>query len=226
MAKTNTSRRDEQRVAVIGLGRFGASLAAELVAQGVEVVGMDGDPAIVQRYADDFSNVVVVDSTDPNALNQLGISTFDHVVVGIGTDLEASVLTTSVLLDAGIADIWAKATSRQHARILERVGAHHVVLPEHEMGERVAHLVADRRMLDYVEFDEDFAMSKAPAPKDLIGVDLKSAGVRTLYDVTIVAMKHEGEEFSFAGLDRVIREGDILIVAGRRRALDRFAALD
>ncbi|EGD53669.1 potassium channel family protein [Gordonia neofelifaecis] len=211
------------RVAVIGLGRFGASLAVELVEQGVEVLGLDGDPALVQKYADEVSDSAVVDSTDPQALKQLGVETFDHVVVGIGSDLEGSVLTVSALLDIGVADIWAKAISRQHARILERIGAHHVVLPEHEMGARVAHLVIDRRMLDYVEFDDDFAMAKAPAPRDLVGFDLKSSKIRTNYDVTIVAVKRRGAEFTFAGLDTVVHEGDVLIVAGHRRALARFA---
>lgn len=211
---------------MIGLGRFGASLAAELVKQGVEVLGMDSDPALVQRYADDLSSAAVVDSTDARALAQLSVETFDHVVVGIGTYLEASVLTTSALLDAGCTDVWVKATSRQHARILERLGAHHVVLPEHEMGERVAHLVMDRHMLDYVEFDEHFAMAKVPAPQNLVGVNLRDSNVRTDHEVTIVAAKHGDDEFTFVGLDHVIRASDTLIVAGRRRALARFAARD
>ncbi len=220
MARKNTSR----RVAVIGLGRFGASLAAELTNQRVDVVGLDSDPALVQRYADELTNSAIVDSTDHIALTQLGIDTFDHVAVCIGTDLEASILTTSALTDLGVTDIWAKATSRQHGRILERIGAHHVVLPEHDMGERVAHLVTGRRMLDYVEFDNEFAMAKSPAPRELFGADLKSSRVRSRYGVTIVAVRHPGDTYQFAGLDTVINDGDLLIVSGPTHAVERFAA--
>lgn len=223
-AKRRKPQAHDTSVAVIGLGRFGASLAAELMSENVDVLGLDRSPDIVQRYADDFTNIAVVDSTDPVALKQLGLDAFDHVVVGIGSDLESSVLTTSVLVELGIRNVWVKATSRQHGRILERVGAHHVVLPEHDMGERVAHLVLGSRMLDYVEFDHSFAMAKAPTPSELVGIDLKSSRVRSRYDVTIVAVQHVGGSFDFADLDTVIAEGDVLIVAGRTRAVERFAA--
>lgn len=223
MARFRRTRDDERRVAVIGLGRFGASLAIELVNQGVEVLAMDSDPALVQRYSDDLPNAAVIDSTDPQALRQLGVETFDHVIVCIGADLEASVLTTSVLADLEVPDIWAKALSRQHGSILTRVGAHHVVLPEHEMGERVAHLVIDRRLLDYAEFDHEFAMGKSSVPRDLVGLDLKSSRVRSTYGVTIVAIKKGDGAFEFAGVDTVVHEDDVLIVAGPRRAVERFA---
>jgi trk system potassium uptake protein len=141
-------------VVVIGLGRFGGSLARELAEHGSEVLGIDSDPRIVQQYADDLTH------TDEQALRQLGVPDYQHAVVGIGTDLESSILTTSLLVDFGIPQIWAKATSRQHGRILERMGAHHVVLPEHDMGERVAHL-ATGRMLDYIEFEDDYAAEGA-----------------------------------------------------------------
>ncbi len=213
-----------RRVAVIGLGRFGASLAAELVREGVDVVGFDSDPGTVQRYTDDLPNSAIVDSTDPAALVQLGVADFDHVAVCIGSDLEASILTVSAVADLGVTDLWAKATSRQHGRILERVGAHHVVLPEHDMGERVAHLVTGRRMLDYIEFDEEFAIAKAPAPRELFGVTLKSSRVRNRFGVTIVAVRRPGGGYEFAGLDTVIGEDDLLIVSGPVRSVERFAA--
>lgn len=166
----------------------------------------------------------MVDSSDPQALRQLGVDSFDHVAVCIGTDLEASILATTAVLDFGVPDVWAKATSRQHGQILERLGAHHVVLPEHEMGERVAHLVMGRRLLDYVEFDDSFAIAKAPAPQELVGLDLSSSGVRTRYAVTVVAVQHAGGSFTFAGLDTVIRDGAVLIVSGPTDAVESFAA--
>ena len=142
------NKRSGTRVVVIGLGRFGASLGRELCGHGSEVLGLDTDAHRVQRYADELTHTAIVDSTDVDALAQLGVPDFGHAVVAIGSDLESSILTTSLLSDFGIENIWAKATSRQHGKILERVGAHHVVLPEHDMGERVAHLVTGGRLRD------------------------------------------------------------------------------
>ncbi len=156
----NTTRpQTPSRVVVIGLGRFGSSLARELARRGYEILGIDADPRRVQVLADDLTHAVVADTTDEDALRQLDVPDFERAVVGIGSNLEASILTTSLLVDFGIPSIWAKALNHQQARILERVGAHHVVLPEHDMGERVAHLVTGR-MLDFIAFDDDYAIIK------------------------------------------------------------------
>lgn len=225
MARTSgkTPQVPTTRVAVIGLGRFGGSLARELVEHGSEVLGIDSDPRIVQQYSDDLTHTAVANTTDEQALRQLGVPEFRHAVVGIGTDLESSILTTSLLVDFGVEHIWAKAISRQHGRILERIGAHHVVLPEHDMGERVAHLVTGR-MLDYIEFEDDYAMVKTLAPDEAVGQPLSTSGLRTKYEVTVVAIKRPSHDFTYATADTVIDQGDILIVAGRTRAVERFAA--
>lgn len=212
------------RVVVVGLGRFGGSLARELVAHGSQVLGIDSRPAIVQRYADDLTHTAVADTTDETALRQLGVPDFRRAVVAIGTDLEASILTTALLVDFAVPHIWAKATSRQHGRILHRVGAHHVVLPEHDMGERVAHLVTGR-MLDYIEFEDDYAMVKTAAPAQAIGVPLGQSRLRTHHGVTVVAIKRPGHDFTYATADTVVQDGDILIVAGRTNQVETFADL-
>ncbi|UJW28646.1 TrkA family potassium uptake protein [Saccharothrix sp. AJ9571] len=212
------------RVVVIGLGRFGSSLARELTAHGSQVLGIDSRAALVQRYADDLTHSAVADTTDETALRQLGVPDFQRAVVAIGTELEASILTTALLVDFGIPHIWAKATSRQHGRILERMGAHQVVLPEHEMGERVAHLVTGR-MLDYIEFEDDYAMVKTLAPAGAIGVPLGESRLRTHHEVTVVAIKRPGHDFTYATADTVVKRGDVLIVAGRTRAVETFADL-
>jgi trk system potassium uptake protein TrkA len=212
------------RVVVIGLGRFGGSLARELAAHGSQVLGIDSRPAIVQRYADDLTHTAVADTTDETALRQLGVPDFQRAVVAIGTELEASILTTALLVDFAIPHIWAKAISRQHGRILERVGAHHVVLPEHEMGERVAHLVTGR-MLDYIEFEDDYAMVKTAAPTEAVGIPLGQSRLRTHHGVTVVAIKRPGHDFTYATADTVVRDGDILIVAGRTNQVETFADL-
>jgi trk system potassium uptake protein TrkA len=212
------------RVVVLGLGRFGTSLALELVYRGIEVLGIDSDARIVQRHADELTYAAVADTTDPEALRQLDVPDYERAVVGIGNDLEASILTTAVLVDLGLPDIWAKAVSRQHGRILERIGAHHVVLPEHDMGERVAHLVTGR-MIDYIEFDEDFAMAETAAPSGIVGRPLSDTAVRSRHHVTVVAIKRPGQSFTYATGDTVVRPGDLLIVSGRIEDVESFANL-
>ncbi len=214
----------DTRVAVIGLGRFGSSLALELVSRGWEVLGIDSDSRLVQKLADDLTHAVVADSTDQEALRQLGVQEFRRAVVGIGGDLEASILTASLLVDLGIPNIWAKAVSRQHGKILERVGVHHVVSPEFDMGERVAHLVTGR-MLDYIEFEEQFALIKTRAPAEAVDRPLKDSQLRVRYGVTVVGVKRPGEDFVHATPETVIHEGDVLIVAGNTASAERFAEL-
>ncbi|MDA3649343.1 TrkA family potassium uptake protein [Saccharopolyspora indica] len=213
------------QIVVIGLGRFGSSLAGELVRRGAEVLAIDSRPTVVQRHADELTHTAVADTTDPESLRQLGVHQFSRAVVAIGTELEASILTTSLLVDFGIPNIWAKATSRQHGRILERVGAHHVVLPEHEMGKTTAHLVMGR-MLDYIELeDEHYALAKTRAPAEAMGRPLGDTRVRSKYGVTVVAIKQPGQAFTYATAETVVHEGDILVVAGSSDQVERFAEL-
>lgn len=221
MAKKQSS---ENRAVVIGLGRFGGSLALELVKGETEVLALDRSERLVDDYADDLTHVAVVDCTDAEALRQLDVHHFPRAVVAIGADLEASILCTSVLADFGVPNIWAKALSRQHARILERVGAHHVVLPEHDMGERVAHLVMGR-MLDYIEFEDDYAMVKTLAPREGVGRPLGESELRRKYGITVVSIKRRGEGFTYATAETEVRHGDLLIVAGKAEDTERFAEL-
>lgn len=207
---------------VLGLGRFGGSLALELAQRGSEVLGLDNDQATVQHLSDELTHAAVADTTDVDVLGQLGVGDFARAVVGIGTHLEASILTTAALVDLNIPHIWAKAVSRQHGRILERVGAHHVVLPEHDMGERVAHLVTGR-MLDYIEFEDDFAMVKTVAPAELVDRPLGETGLRTRHGITVVGVKRPGEAFTYATQDTELNRGDVIIVSGRIDQVESFA---
>jgi trk system potassium uptake protein TrkA len=215
----------DSKVAVLGLGRFGHSLAMELMRRGWDVLGIDSNPGIVQKTGDEFTHVAAADCTDPQALEQLGLGQFSRAVVGIGTDLEASILATSNLVDAGVPNIWARATTRQHGQILERIGAHHVVLPEHEMGERVAHLVTGR-MMDFIAFDSDYALIKTLAPTVVGGVPLGESLVRSKYGVTVVGIKRPGADFTHATAETVVQPGDVIIVTGKTRAVETFAELE
>jgi trk system potassium uptake protein TrkA len=211
-----------EAVVVIGLGRFGSALALELVREGTEVMAIDSRPELVQRMAGKLTHVAVADSTDVEALQELGVSEFRRAVVAIGSDIEASILTTSLLVEMGIPNIWAKAVSDQHGHILGRVGAHHVVFPEHDMGERVAHTVQGR-MLDFIEMDDDFAMIKTVAPRSIIGVPLGESGLRRKYGITVVAVKHSAGDFTYSTAQTVLAHGDVIFVFGRTEQIERFA---
>lgn len=212
-------------VAVIGLGRFGQALAMELVAAGTDVLGIDRNGQIVEKMAGLLTHVVSADSTDEDALRQLGVDEFDRVVVGMGTDLESSILTASVLKNLGVRDIWAKAISAPHQRILEQIGIDHVVRPEHDTGRRIAHLVAGR-MLDYIEFEDGYAIVKMRAPEMCQGRTLEEAGVRRKYGVTVVGVKRRGEDFTHAVPSTTVHPGDLVIVSGDRRKVEKFADLN
>lgn len=210
-------------VLVVGLGRFGSALALELSRGGTEVLAVDPNPVLVQRMAGSLERVVTADPTDPQVLDEIGAAEFHNAVVAIGGDQSPSILTTSLLSDLGIPNIWAKAMNSLHARILSRVGAHHVVFPEKETGERVAHLISGR-MLDYVEIDANWVLAKARPPKYLVGVPLGESGLRAKHHVTVVSVRKEGTDaFVHADLSTVLSYGDDIVVVGRPRDVESFA---
>lgn len=139
--------RRSRSILVIGLGRFGGAVAEALVGRGYEVLAVDSDPERVQTFSTKLMDVFEADSTNEAALERLGAREFDKAVVAIGTDIKASILTTSSLSDLGVEDIWARAVSEAHAGILTRVGAGHVVFPEKDMGKQLARLVSGK-MID------------------------------------------------------------------------------
>jgi trk system potassium uptake protein len=210
-------------VVVIGLGRFGANVAEALVQLGHDVLAIDSDADTVQSLSGTLPHVVQADATDAETLKQLGVGDFAHAVVSIGQNLETSVLTVLNLSQMGMKNIWAKANNPPHGRIAERVGAHHVVYPEADMGERVAHLVTGK-MIDFIEFDDGFAIAKTRAPRETLGKTLADSAVRQRHSVTVVGIKRRHQDFIYAKADTVVQAGDLLIVAGATREVERFAA--
>ncbi len=209
----------------MGLGRFGGAVATELVRLGFEVLGIDGDGERIQEHADLLTHAVQADATNEEALRQLGLADFRYAVVGIGSDIEASVLATAALVDLNVANIWAKAVSAPHGRILERVGAHHVIFPEHDMGHRVAHLVGGR-IIDWFQLDEDFAMVETVVPTELAGRSLGEAGLRARFGVTVVCIKPAGRSFTYATADTVLEKDAVVVVAGPSKDAEHFGRLD
>ncbi len=213
---------DGSGVLVIGLGRFGSALAITLERLGHEVLAVERSARLVQHFSGRFP-LVEADATNPESLSQISARDFAAAVVGVGTSLEASMLITGNLVDLGMRQIWAKATSPEHARILTRIGAHHVVFPEADAGNRVAHLVSGK-LLDYIEVEGDFTIVKMRPPRETQGFDLAQSKVRTRYGVTVLGVKPPGEEFVYATPETRVQADDILIVAGHPELLERFAS--
>lgn len=212
-------------VLVVGLGRFGAATAGELDKLGRDVLAIDADAARVQKWADRVRHTAVLDARDANALAQIGAADFSIAVVATGSSIEASVLITTNLVDLKVPQIWAKAISESHGKILTRIGAQRVIYPEREAGERVAHLVSGR-MIDFIRFDDDFALVKMYPPKPIRGLSLVDSGVRTKYNITVVGVKSPGKPFTYATENTVVSNHDLIIVSGTNEDIERFAALD
>ena len=193
---------------VIGLGRFGSAVAATLDRLGREVLAVESNPAIVRQWTGRIP-LIEADATDMEALEQLGATEFGTAVVGVATSLEASVLITGNLVDLETPQIWAKAISRAHGRILRRIGAQHVVYPEFDAGQRAAHLVSGR-MLDYIEMEKG-------------GFTIGQSKVRSRYGITVFGLMSPGEPFEYATPDTLVSAEDVLVVGGDAALLERFA---
>ncbi len=213
----------EDAVLVVGLGRFGSALAEVLERGGHEVLAVDGDPALVQEWSGRLTHVVQADATSEAAMRQVGAQEFSTAVVAIGTHIEASLLSASVLVDLRVRDVWAKAITAAHGKILERIGVQHVVYPERDAGQRAAHLITGA-LIDFIEFDDGFAIVKMRAPVEMHDRTLAQAGLRSRYGVTIVGVKRPGQDFTYAQADTVVCAGDLLIVSGKTERVERFAA--
>ncbi|MEU5784954.1 potassium channel family protein [Micromonospora lupini] len=215
-------RSDGSGIVVIGLGRFGCHLAGALTRMDREVLAIDRDPDQVQRFSTQLGRVVQADATEEGALRQLGVTGFGRAVVAIGASVEASVLTVLALVELGLPQIWARATSQKHAKILSSVGAHHVIFPEAETGDRVAHLIVSR-LLDFIEFDDDFAIATVRVPQSLVGRTLLDLRPDERYGVRVIGAKVPGERFRYASDDTELPQGGVLVVEGGIEQVQRFA---
>lgn len=215
-----------KQFAVIGLGRFGVSVAKSLYMQGYDVLAVDSDEERIQKFTDEVTHVVQADSTDENALKALGIRNFDVVVVAIGEDIQANVMTTLLLKELGVAYVVAKAKNALHGRMLEKVGADKVVFPERDMGIRLAHNIISSNVLDYIELSPDLSIVEVNAPRELIGRTLQQANLRPRFGVNVVAIKSDEELNVSPRAEDVIKAGDILIVIGKTEGVLKLEEMD
>ncbi|SFA57598.1 trk system potassium uptake protein TrkA [Anoxybacillus pushchinoensis] len=212
----------KKEFAVIGLGRFGGSVCRTLSEQGMEVLAIDVNEDKVNEYASIASQAVVADSTDENVLKSLGIRNFDHVIVAIGDNIQASILTTLILKELGVEKITVKATNDYHEKVLKKIGADHIVHPERDMGERIANNMISNNVLDYLELSDRHSIVEIVANEKLHGHSLLELDIRAKYGINIVAIKRNNDIIVSPLASEVIYEGDVLIVIGADQDIDRF----
>jgi len=210
---------------VIGLGRFGTTLARQLCLQGAEVLAMDIHSDLVQQVAADVTHAVVGDAQDKEVLRALGVSNFDCAIIAIGTDLAASVLTVMNLKELEVPQIVCKAHDETHRKVLEKLGVDRVVIPEQENAQRLARSLHSHNVLDYIELSEEYGILEVPAPKSWIGKTLKELNVRAKLGVNIIAVESGKKTNVSPSADYRIQAGDIMVVLGENYALEAVQKL-
>lgn len=208
-----------KQFAVIGLGRFGTSVASTLMAMGHEVLVIDEEQEKIQEVVNLVTHAIQADAKDENALKALGIRNFDVVIVAIGKDTESSILVTVLLKELGVKCVVAKAQTELHGKVLAKVGADKVVFPERDMGARVAHQLASTNVLDHIELSPEFSILEIVAPDVLVGQTLRKYNLRAKFGITILALKRGSEIMVSPSPDAPICEGDILVAIGENKKL-------
>ncbi|WP_318361752.1 TrkA family potassium uptake protein [uncultured Agathobaculum sp.] len=213
---------------VIGMGRFGTAVAQELTELGQEVLVIDENEEDVQRVAEDVTQAMQGDAQDEAVLRAVGVRNFDCCVVAVGTDMEASILITVMLKELGAKYIVAKARSAVHAKVLERVGADRVVLPESEMGRKLAQRLAHTNVVDFIGVSDEYSILEVHTPKSWVGKSLVQLAVRQKYKVNVLAVRH-GENGALDASPKpnmAIEPNDLLLIMGENKFVDKVVELD
>lgn len=207
---------------VIGLGRFGGSIVEELVRLGADVMAIDSDPERVEDYAKIATQAVIADATDEAALKSLGIQNFEHVIVAIGDDIQASILATLILKEFGVPQITAKAQNDYHAKVLHKIGADLIVHPERDMGIRIANNIMSHNVLDYLELSDEYSIMEIRSNDRIAGYSIKDLDIRANYGINIIGIKRGEQIIISPGADEKILLGDVLLVIGAVVDIKRF----
>jgi len=209
----------KKQFVVIGLGRFGSSIATTLYSLGNDVLVIDKNEDLIQDIASEVTHAVQADATDENALKALGIRNFDVAIISIGGDIQSSVMATLILRELGVKYIIAKGNGELHAKVLYKIGADRVVLPEKDMGVRVAHNIISSSILDYIELSSDYSIMEVKAFEDWVGKDLKSLELRKKYGINVIAIK-KGEKINLnPAADDIVCKDNVIVAIGSKEAL-------
>ncbi len=212
----------KKQIAVIGLGRFGTSMAQTLFDMGYDVLAIDKDEEIIQSISDSVTHAVQADATDEAALRALGLRNFDVAVVTIGDDIQSSILITLLCKEMGIQHVVSKAQNDLHAKVLYKIGADRVVFPERDMAMRVAHNLVSSNILDYIELSPDYSLVEITALPLWENKSLRDLDMRVRFGINVMAIKH-GKEVNISPKgDDIIRRGDVLVVIGKIENINRL----
>ena len=212
----------KKQYVVIGLGRFGSSVAKTLYSLGNDVLAVDSDEERVQNISDSVTHSVQADASDENSLRSLGIRNFDVAVITIGSDIQSSVMATLLVKELGVKYIIAKANNEMHAKVLYKIGADKVVLPERDMGVRIAHNLASENILDYIELSPDYSIAEMTSPEKWHSKTLKELGMRTNYGINVVAIRKDNHINVNPKAEDVISPGDIVVAIGSYESLTKL----
>ena len=222
----NWSPQNERQFAVIGLCRFGRNIAKALYDMGYDVLAIDKDMERVQEFSNEVTHVVQADSTDEDALRSLGILNFDVVIVAIGKDTEANIMTTLQLKEIGVPYIVAIARTVLQIKVLEKIGADRVVAPERDMARRVAYNLASTNIMDYIELSPKFSIVEIAIPKLLRNKTLRESNIRAKYGLNVVAIKRHDNLIISPLPTEVLLENDIAIVVGSNESINGLEELE
>ncbi len=212
----------KKQFAVIGLGRFGGNLVEELAELGVEVLAIDRDNEVVQKYINIATHAVQANAMDESVLKSLGLRNFDHVVVSFGENIEASILTTLLLKELGIKEVWVKASNSYHQKVLDRIGADKVIHPERDMARRIAHHITSDKIIDYIELSQDHSIVEVCASKKVANKTLNDLDVRARFGCNIIAIHRGSEVIVSPSAEELIQMEDLLVIIGHNRDIHRF----
>jgi trk/ktr system potassium uptake protein len=217
-----------KQFAVIGMGRVGASLVKTLDSLGHDVLGIDSDGDRIQDLSDELpgASLVAADATEDSVLRDLGLEQFDGAAVVIGESIQGSVLVTLILKDLGVPMIFSRANNDLHGRVLDRVGADHVIQPEKEFGEFLARQMSLPGIQDYLDLGQDEALIEIEVPREWVDKSLADLQLHRKKDLTVLAIKGENKGGTLPRPDTPLQKGDILVVGGPKRELDKFDPAD
>ncbi|MBS6599840.1 MAG: potassium channel family protein [Clostridium sp.] len=210
---------NKKQYVVIGLGRFGSSIATTLYSLGNDVLVIDKNEDLVEDIADKVTHAVQADATDENTLKSLGIRNFDVAIISIGGDIQSSVMATLIVKELGVKYIIAKGNGELHAKVLYKIGADRVVLPEKDMGVRVAHNMVSSNILDYIELSSDYSIIEIKALKEWEGKNLKDLNLRKKYGINVIAIKNKGKVNLNPAADDKINKENVIVAIGSTEAL-------
>ncbi len=212
---------------VIGLGSFGSAVASELFRMGHEVMVIDEQEQLVAKIADNVTHAIVGDAKDESVLKSIGVHNFDGVVVAVSNELSNSILITLLLKEMGVKKIVCKAQGDRHAKALSLIGADIIVRPENDMGKRLAHALAQKNIIEYIEISSDYSIIEFLAPQEWIGKSISENRLRNKFQITVIAIRnsdHTIVEVS-PNSDYIIKENDLLVILGSNKNLSKIGAI-